>query len=66
MVEGEARDTVRELELIVFGFKAAAQGNVLELRFGYSHNVFLAVPSELKLQAITEKGANPKSPRRSR
>ena len=59
MVEGVSKGYRRELELIGVGFKASAQGNVLELSLGYSHNVFLAVPSELKLQAVTEKGANP-------
>src|ERR1700704_1155568 len=60
MVEGVCKGYRRELELIGVGFKASAQGNVLELSLGYSHSVFLAVPSELKLQAVTEKGANPK------
>jgi large subunit ribosomal protein L6 len=60
MVEGVSKGYRRELELIGVGFKASAQGNVLELSLGYSHSVFLAVPSELKLQAVTEKGANPK------
>jgi large subunit ribosomal protein L6 len=60
MVEGVSKGYRRELELIGVGFKASAQGNVLELSLGYSHSVFLAVPAELKLQAVTEKGANPK------
>jgi len=60
MVEGVSKGYRRELELIGVGFKASAQGNVLELSLGYSHNVFLSVPTELKLQAVTEKGANPK------
>ena len=59
MVEGVSKGYRRELELIGVGFKASAQGNVLELSLGYSHNVFLGVPSELKLQAVTEKGSNP-------
>ena len=59
MVEGVSKGYRRELELIGVGFKASAQANVLELSLGYSHTVFLAVPSELKLQAITEKGSNP-------
>jgi large subunit ribosomal protein L6 len=59
MVEGVSKGYRREMELIGVGFKASAQGNVLELSLGYSHNVFLAVPSELKLQAVTEKGSNP-------
>ncbi len=59
MVEGVSKGYRREMELIGVGFKASAQGNVLELSLGYSHNVFLAVPSELKLQTVTEKGSNP-------
>jgi large subunit ribosomal protein L6 len=32
---------------------------VLELSLGYSHNVFMAVPQEIKVQAVQEKGGNP-------
>jgi large subunit ribosomal protein L6 len=59
MVEGVNTGYKRELELIGVGYKASAQGNVLELSLGYSHNIFLVVPKELKLQAIQEKGQNP-------
>jgi large subunit ribosomal protein L6 len=59
MVEGVTKGYRREMELIGVGYKASAQGNVLELSLGYSHNVFLAVPKELKLQAVQEKGSNP-------
>jgi large subunit ribosomal protein L6 len=47
------------LELVGVGYKATAQSNVLELSLGYSHNVFLAVPSEIKVQTVQEKGSNP-------
>ena len=59
MVKGVSAGYREQLELVGVGFKASAQGNVLELSLGYSHNVFLGVPSELKLQAVTEKGSNP-------
>ena len=59
MVEGVSKGYKEQLELIGVGYKASAQSNVLELSLGYSHSVFLAVPSELKLQAIQEKGSNP-------
>ena len=59
MVEGVSKGYKEQLELIGVGYKAAAQSNVLELSLGYSHTVFLAVPSELKLQAVQEKGSNP-------
>src|SRR5688572_21198665 len=59
MVEGVSKGYKKQMELIGVGYKANAQGNVLELSIGYSHNIFLAVPSELKLQASQEKGQNP-------
>lgn len=59
MVKGVSEGYKEQLELIGVGYKATAQSNVLELSLGYSHSVFLAVPSELKLQATQEKGANP-------
>ena len=59
MVTGVSKGYKEQLELIGVGYKASAQNNVLELSLGYSHSVFLAVPSELKLLASQEKGANP-------
>jgi large subunit ribosomal protein L6 len=59
MVEGVSKGYRRDLELIGVGYKATAQGNVLDLSLGYSHSVIFAVPTELKLQAVQEKGQNP-------
>ena len=59
MVEGVKNGYKRQLELVGVGFKASAQSNVLELSLGYSHNIFMAIPQELKVQAIQEKGSNP-------
>jgi large subunit ribosomal protein L6 len=47
------------LELVGVGYKAVAQNNVLELSLGYSHSIFIAVPSEVKLSSETAKGKNP-------
>ena len=59
MVQGVSQGFRHQLELVGVGYKATAQSNVLELSLGYSHNVFLAVPSEIKVQAVQEKGQNP-------
>ncbi len=59
MVEGVSKGFKAQLELVGVGYKATAQQNVLELSLGYSHNVFFAVPAEIKVQAIQEKGSNP-------
>jgi large subunit ribosomal protein L6 len=59
MIEGVAKGYKHQLELVGVGYKATAQSNVLELSLGYSHSVFLAVPSEIKVLAAQEKGQNP-------
>jgi large subunit ribosomal protein L6 len=35
------------------------QGQILELSLGYSHNIFLSLPSEISATAVTEKGKAP-------
>lgn len=59
MVEGVSNGYKIDLELVGVGYKANAQSNVLELSLGYSHSVFLAVPSEVKVKTTQEKGQNP-------
>lgn len=59
MVEGVANGYKINLELVGVGYKATAQANVLELSLGYSHNIFLAVPGEIKVKTAQEKGQNP-------
>jgi len=60
LVKGVTDGYKKELELVGVGFKAANQGNVLDLALGYSHNIIFEVPSELKVSTTTEKGQNPK------
>ena len=45
--------------VIGVGFKAANQGNVLDLALGYSHNIIFEVPKEIKVATAQEKGQNP-------
>ena len=59
MVEGVSEGFKKQLELVGVGYKASVQGNVLELSLGYSHNIFMAVPEEVKVTAETQKGKNP-------
>lgn len=59
MVEGVSKGFKVNLELVGVGYKASAQSNVLELSLGYSHNVFLALPEEIKVKTVQEKGSNP-------
>lgn len=59
MVVGVSDGYKEELELVGVGYKAVAQGKVLELNLGYSHNIFFMVPEEISVNAETAKGKNP-------
>jgi len=59
MIVGVSEGYKKQLELVGVGYKAAVQGNVLELNLGYSHNIYLAVPEQVKVSAETQKGKNP-------
>ena len=60
MVVGVSDGYRRNLELVGVGYRANVNNNVLELSLGYSHTIFLAVPQEVKVTTLTEKGQNPK------
>ena len=59
MVVGVSEGYKKDLEIIGVGYKAANQGNILELSLGYSHAIFMAIPSEIKVVTAMEKGKNP-------
>jgi len=58
-VKGVTDGYKKKLELIGVGFKAANQGNVLDLALGYSHNIIFEIPKEIKVATAQEKGQNP-------
>ena len=59
MVIGVSEGYTKELELVGVGYKASVSNNVLELNLGYSHNIYLGVPPEVKASAEMKKGKNP-------
>ncbi|MFR9640528.1 MAG: 50S ribosomal protein L6 [Rikenellaceae bacterium] len=59
MVVGVSKGFELKLELVGVGFKAESKGNVLELSLGYSHDIHVLLPSEVKAVAVTEKKGNP-------
>ena len=59
MVIGVSEGYKEQLELVGVGYKATMQGGILELSLGYSHNIFLAMPTEVTATAVTEKGKSP-------
>lgn len=60
LVKGVTEGYKKELELVGVGYKASNTGNLLDLSLGYSHNILIEVPKELKVATATEKGQNPK------
>jgi len=60
LVNGVTNGFKKELELVGVGFKAANQGNILDLSLGYSHNIIFEVPKELKVSTTQVKGDNPR------
>jgi len=59
MVVGVSEGYKIDLELVGVGYKATTQANILELSLGYSHNIFVVLPTEVAVKAVTEKGKNP-------
>ena len=59
MVKGVTEGYSKKLELVGVGYKAANQGNLLDLALGFSHNIIFEIPKELKITTSQEKGQNP-------
>ncbi|WP_114778257.1 50S ribosomal protein L6 [Botryobacter ruber] len=59
MVVGVTQGYQEKLELVGVGYKAAVQGKILELSLGYSHNIYMTLPAEVSVSAVTEKGKAP-------
>lgn len=60
MVKGVNEGYKVDLELVGVGYKSVLQGTSnLELSLGYSHNLVIGLPPEIKVSTITEKGKNP-------
>jgi large subunit ribosomal protein L6 len=59
MVFGVTNGYTVKQELVGVGYKAANDGNVLDLTLGYSHHIYFEIPKELKVKTEQEKGKNP-------
>lgn len=60
MVVGVSTGWKREMEMIGVGYRCKAVGQQLELTLGFSHPIVFELPKEIKLEARSEKGENPK------
>ncbi len=59
MVIGVSKGFEIKQELVGVGYRAVATGQLLEISVGYSHSIYLEMPAEVKVEAVTERRANP-------
>jgi large subunit ribosomal protein L6 len=59
MVTGVSQGFKKELELVGVGYRAEAKGQQLELSLGYSHDIIVELPGEVKIETRTERRSNP-------
>jgi large subunit ribosomal protein L6 len=60
MVIGVSDGYRKELELVGVGYRAQNNGQILDLALGYTHNIYLMLPPEIKLETKAERNKNPK------
>ena len=59
MVVGVSEGYKKELELVGVGYRASNQGNIIEFSLGYTHSIFIQLPSEVKVETKSERNQNP-------
>lgn len=59
MVFGVSEGYKKELELVGVGYRASNNGNIIELALGYTHNIFIQLPPEIKVETKSERNKNP-------
>jgi large subunit ribosomal protein L6 len=59
MVVGVSQGFKKELELVGVGYRAEAKGQQLEMSLGYSHDIIMQLPDEVKIETKTERRSNP-------
>jgi large subunit ribosomal protein L6 len=59
MVTGVSKGYRKDLELVGVGYRAEANGQRLEMSLGYSHDIIMELPQEIKVETKTEKRSNP-------
>jgi large subunit ribosomal protein L6 len=60
MVIGVSEGYTIKQELVGVGYRAEVKdSNRLELSLGFSHDIYIQMPAEVKVEAVTERRANP-------
>ena len=58
-VVGVSQGWTKSLELVGVGYRAQNSGQKLDLSLGFSHNIVMMLPDEIKIETVNEKGKNP-------
>lgn len=58
MFVGVTQGFTKELELVGVGYRVSIQGQRLEITLGFSHNIIMETPTEIKMETKSEKGKN--------
>ena len=59
MVVGVSEGYKKVLELVGVGYRVSNQGNLIEFSLGYTHPIFIQLPSEIKVETKSERNQNP-------
>ena len=59
MVVGVSEGYKKELELVGVGYRVSNTGQLLDLSFGYTHNIYMQLPKEVKVETKSERNKNP-------
>lgn len=59
MVVGVSEGYTKTMELIGVGYRVSNQGNLIEFALGYTHPIFIQLPSEVKVETKSERNQNP-------
>lgn len=58
-VTGVSEGYKKELELVGVGYRAEATGQSIAMSLGFSHEIMIQVPEEVKIETRTERRSNP-------
>ena len=59
MVVGCSEGYKKELELVGVGYRVTNTGQLLDLSLGYTHNIYMQLPKEVKVETKAERNKNP-------
>ena len=59
MVKGVSEGYTIKQELVGVGYRAEVKNGILELALGFSHDIHMKMPPEVKVETVTERRSNP-------